>query len=455
MAGSGDLSGMALDSDRERLAVDLPLFGKLKPGPGLAQEEVAADQRRRLHGAMIALVNQSGSSAVRVRPLASAAGVSTATFYRHFANTDDCLVSAYDAVMATALRDAARAQRRESGWRSSLRAGIATLMEGVAGEPRAAGFALVDVFAAGPRARKSIGRAVGELEGLVVASFDSAPTALRPPRHLVAGMTAGVLQVARATTLTGRADELPGLADELSEWMLALPDAEVLSLLMAEGDASARGRREQHPLPAEDMPWNVGAAADDRERILWAAIRLATREGVEALTAPRVRTEARLSKRRFENCFESLDECILEAVEVVVGLASGRARRWSEEAGPWELRVSRFVLALCAQAARNRAEGRLAFLGSFATGRAGLLRREQMIGRTATALRATVPAERRPSSVASEACVAAAWHIAQADVAARRARSLPKVAPLLSYVVLAPIIGARTAASAARVESRL
>ena len=48
--------------------------------------------------------------------------------------------------------------------------------------------------------------------------------------------------------------------------------------------------------------------------------------------------------------------------------------------------------------------------------------------------------------------MAAAWHIARSDIAAGRARALPSLAPLLSYVILAPIIGARTASVAVHAE---
>src|ERR1700710_1034704 len=148
MAGSGEGSGALLDSDQSAMAVDpQPLFEKLKPGPGLPADEVIADQRRRLHGAMIALVDQSGWNTVRVRSLARAAGVSTATFYKHFVNTDDCLASTYDAVMDEVVRRASAAQRRESDWKEALRAVVTTMMETMAADPRATNLALIDIFA--------------------------------------------------------------------------------------------------------------------------------------------------------------------------------------------------------------------------------------------------------------------------------------------------------------------
>jgi AcrR family transcriptional regulator len=436
------------------LGVDLqPLFRKLKPGPGLPADQVLADQRRRLHGAMIALVDTTGWSGVRVRSLARTAGVSTSTFYKHFANADDCFASTYDAVMATALKHSAAAQRRQSDWQGSLRAAVETLMEDLANEPRAARLALLDIFSAGPSARKRIGLAVGELERLVSTSFSSAPRSVTAPRHLVAGMTAGMLRVARTTTMAGRGAELPGLAGQLGDWMVALPHPEVLSLLATPvGMATGRSRREPTPFPADDRPNPARATADDRQRLLRAAVKLAAVDGVANLTAPKLRSEAGVSRRRFEASFESVDECFLESVEMLAGDAATSAGTWSASAADWERRTCRFVLALCAQAARNRATARLAFLGIFATGRTGLLKREQMVTRTAAELRRTVPPERCPSAIVAEASVAAVWHIAQSDIAAGRARNLPSVAPLLSYVVLAPIIGPQTAAVAIQAE---
>jgi AcrR family transcriptional regulator len=455
MADSGEASGAVVESEG-RLAVDLqPLFRKLKPGPGLPADQVLADQRRRLHGAMIAVIDSAGWSGVRVRTLARAAGVSTATFYKHFANADDCLASTYDAVMATAVRHSTAAQRRQSDWQGSLRAAVATLMDDLASEPRAARLALLDVFSAGPSARKRIGLAVTELERLVGASFAEAPRSVTAPRHLVAGMTAGMLRVARTTTMAGRGDELPGLADQLSNWMLALPHPEVLSLLATPtGLATGRSRRESTPFPAvgELDRGRRRAVADDRQRLLRAAVKLAAVDGFPSLTAPKLRTEAGVSRQRFEASFDSVEECFLESVEMLAGDAAAKAGSWSAAAEDWERRTCRFVLALCAQAARNRPMARLALLGIFAPGRAGLLKRERMVGRTAAELCDTIPAEQRPSTIAAEASVAAVWHIAQSDIAAGRARNLPAVAPLLSYVVLAPIIGPRTAAVAIQAE---
>jgi AcrR family transcriptional regulator len=426
----------------------------LKPGPGLPAEQVFTDQRRRLHGATIALVDREGRDGLRVRSLARAAGVSTSTFYKHFINADECLASTYDAVMGTTMRDASAAQRRETDWRASLRATVTRLMEDFASEPRATQLVLVDIFAAGPSGRKRIGPAVAELEGLVASSFTAAPREVTPPRHLVAGMTAGLLRVARTTTLTGRATELPAFADELGGWMQSLPSPEVLSLLAPPPSRGGNSRRERNPFPAETQASTERLASDERVRLQRAVVKLAEQEGFVNLTAPRLRAEAGVSRRLYEACYESVGECYLDGIEKVARDAAASAGSWSDVGQQWEARTCRFVLGVCAQAARAHARTRLVFQGLLVAGRTGLLRRESMVTKVASTFLGTVPSASRPSPIAAEASVAATWHIAQLDVASGRSRNLPAISPLLSYVVLAPIVGPQAAAKAIKGEMR-
>lgn len=418
-------------------------FQKLKPGPSLPADEVLADQRRRLHGAMISVIGSSGWESVRVRSVARTAGVSTATFYKHFANVEDCLGSTYEAVMASAVRDSTAAQGQRSTWRDGLRSAVATLLVSLGRNESAARLALYDIFTAGPSARKRIGPGVGELEDLIASSFIRAPRPERPPRHLVTGMTAGLVRVVRTTTMAGRGSELSQFAEELADWMVSLPSSEILSLrpMAARATKVAIGLEDGQPL-------GRSPCADDRARLLRAAVRLASRDGIATLTGPRLRADAGVSRQRFDACFTDIESCLLAATESLVEEAGRRASTWSTASRDWERRTCRFVMAVCEQAACQRREAHLAFIGMLGIGSEGLLRRERMVSRSAAGLCSTVPGSRKPSPIAAEASIAAAWRIAQSDVASGRARRLPSVAPLLSYVVLAPIIGARTASEA-------
>lgn len=430
---------------RERAVEHKPLFRKLKPGPGLPAAEVVVDQRRRLHGAIFALVDGDGWESVRVRTLARTARVSTSTFYKHFPNAEQCFASAFDAVMSEALQRSVAAQRRRRDWRAALQAGVRALMEKFAREPRDARVALLDVFSAGPEARSRIGVAISELERHVTTCLRNNPKT-PAPRHLVAGMTAGMMRVARNTTAAGRGGELPDLSAELGEWMLALPDPAIVTLLRAAcppGD----GRGDRLALPPA-APENRTEGASNRERSLRAVVRIAMTDGFAALSESRVRADAGVSVSSFKAEFADLDECFLDGVETAGSEALERAVAWSSATSDWAVRTCRAVLALCVQAARDRPLARLVFLEIFAPGKVGLLRRERLVTEMSEALRETIPADVRPSPLAAEASIAAAWHIAQVDVAAGRTKELPQVAPLLSYIILTPIIGPQAATRA-------
>ena len=82
----------------------------------------------------------------------------------------------------------------------------------------------------------------------------------------------------------------------------------------------------------------------------------------------------------------------------------------------WEGGIRRAALALCGEAARSPGIARLVFVEILAPGLAGRRRREHLIAVTADRLRRGGPRERRPSGLAEEASVAAAWELIQAQL---------------------------------------
>jgi hypothetical protein len=150
----------------------------------------------------------------------------------------------------------------------------------------------------------------------------------------------------------------------------------------------------------------------------------------------------------------NIDQCFLAGIATVASDTARRAVNFPSRDGDWASRICEVLLALCDQLAQTEGLARVAFLEILTPGQTGLLCREKLIAEGAMALRSAVPPERRPSSLAAEASVAAAWHIAQADIAAGRTKQLPSIAPLFSYVVLTPIMGAAKASARIRDLSR-
>ena len=145
---------------------------------------------------------------------------------------------------------------------------------------------------------------------MIEQSFAGAPDSVPVPPLIVKGIVAGVHRVARARLLAGRAHELPGLADELLEWMLCFRCHAATSLAHLDAP-SAPVAPDAATLAMHDR----GVREDDRARILDAVARLAAREGYWQLTVPRIRAEAGVSRKRFDQHFEDVQGAFIEALE--------------------------------------------------------------------------------------------------------------------------------------------
>jgi AcrR family transcriptional regulator len=413
-----------------------PLFRKLKPGPGHGTAEVLADQRGRLQRAMVELVAQRGYPGVTVRGLSRLAGVSTRSFYKHFANTEECFASTYESLMQCALRRASAPGEAGVNWEGDLRAGLRSLLAGLAEYPKAAHFALVDSFAAGPTMPRQMRLSACEFELLLTGAFAEAPQQAALPIRTIQGIVAGVIRVARTRLLDGRDAELAGIAGELADWLISVRSAGIAdrgeTATSAPAD-SAEDQEEQNTLFATPHE----GYGDERGRVLNAVAKLAASEGYQALTAPKVRAKAGVSRRNFDAQFEDVDDCFLEAVEVLTISAATRARRRAAGGVGWERGIHQATVAFCTEIARRPALAQLAFVEILAPGRVGLIRRERLIALAAEYLRRTAPPGRRPSELAAEASVAGAWKIAQAEIVVGRGKQLRLVAPTIAGVLVA------------------
>lgn len=377
------------------------------------------------------LVADRGYDAVTVRALSKRAGVSTRTFYRHFGNVEECFGSVCESVMQSIVDRMTAISRDEP--RKDPAAFVSLVMRQVAARPGIARVVLVDGFGASPSIRARLQRVTSKIEQPLadVLELDDGP-ATGPRRQLLAGMVAGSLSVARSTAISGRTEELPTVAPQLSEWLLSLahlgarePPPRLQSV--------ARRRREDDPFPDDLRLGEVRMIGDERERLFRAAMRLAAKNRSRPLNITQIRVAAGVSRQRFDAHFDSPEECLLESIEWLATSAATRARRWAVVEEDPGRRTQRVILALCAQAARRSDLASLVFTGMANVGREGLLRRERLLSLCASELRASLPAP----TPAAQAAAAAAWQIVEFEVASGGTACLPEAAPLLADVVLA------------------
>jgi AcrR family transcriptional regulator len=435
-------------------------FVKLRPGPGRSANEVHGHQRGRLNRAVIEAVAELGYDAVTVRRVATAAGVSTRTFYQHHSSLDHCLESGYALVVNELLSELDRARVGASGGEASARRLIEAFVAKLTGDPQAARLMLVEAESAGPamavEAQRAI-RLLGERIAIGIG-FDTGGSKLPP--LLVDGLGTGVLGVARSHLLGERLAELssPGLVGALASWALAHHDSSAAQLHELDRLVNRRAAEATLAAPVSssnaDPAGGEGAAASgERSLLLTAALKLAA-GGAGSLNVASISSTAGLSKRAFCRHFPSVDDCLVEALETRSSTAFARAERNAVAGATPSRRAYRVVSSLYADLAGGHALSGASLSGLRLAGRRGADARERLTAHVARLLgRASgLPAN---GGVASVASAAALWSAIEAHGADRGAAAFDRTphTGALAYLALVPLFGNADAIAAVRDEN--
>lgn len=402
---------------------------------------------------MIELGAEDGYQAVTVRRLAKLARVSTGTFYAQFGGKEECLVSTYTTVMGQIRQGVAnaRSSRRPAG--EQLRLTVQRLLGVFSADSKAARVALVEGFDGGPAALEQIREQEAGLEEAVRGTLERRE---RPPvSPAISGwITAGCLRIARGRSLADgdvRPEELVG---KLVEWGGSYLDESAPNLAgpeervgreMGDGDLSVLGT---------ELGRGENGYGEERDLILAAVLRLAATDGYWRLSVPGIRAAAGLSRAKFNRHFRTVDDCYLAAIRTLASRYAEWMSAGEEARSDWGARVCRDVSGICAASAANPALARLVFAEVLASGVAGMRCREEMIGEFAASWRAGAPPSRRPSQLTAEATMAALWMAIAQHLERGEADRLPREAATLSFILLAPVLGASDAVGTIEEEKR-
>jgi len=386
-----------------------------------------------MFGAMIEGVAARGYEATSVAQLCRLAGVSKRTFYEQFNNKDACLFAASERIMRCASARIEAAQRTEPDWESGMRAGMRALVQGVADERHAVGLVLFALESPGARVAVREDRARLELERMVGQGFDGVPCGAALPPVLVKALAGGVERVVRQSLLDGRTGEASTLAGELAEWVLSFGSPAYFSL---EGIGSAR-------LEPEVPSWSpVGPRVGSTgARILRGAGEVVAQVGYSRLSAGRIARVAGLREDEVWAAYESMQECFLDALDLVGFEALLSAVKASRGDGDSLAGVYRGIRALMERVAGDPALRAVLFEECSGVGPAGLERRERLLRACTELLAKAVAPLCAPSEVALEASAGAVWSVVHHHVLHDSAHLLPGLAAYMAYAALAPLVG--------------
>jgi AcrR family transcriptional regulator len=377
-----------------------PPVGKLAPGMRLPREVVAAHQRERLITAMLELTARNGYGETSVADVLARARVSRAAFYEHFTDREDCLLGALGELYARYDAETAVAWRRPGlDGRARLRAAIERFAEQAVDWPAAMRVALADSLCAGARAVELVDHGAGEAARGIVAALDVAGAGHGPISDVLArGLAGGVRHVVYAALRDGGEVEPGALGDELAGWMEACAGGSGDGGEVAGGESGGRrGRREgaresavgakgAATLSPSDFlvagAGDLGDAGDGTEpgrddargRIVAAVIEaLCEGEGgYAALTHREIALRARISYNTLYKHFPGKRDAFLAAVDRIVA----QLAQATLAGGGLDGAIGAFAGFL----AENPVLGRIALLDVYGAGRAGIERRDALIG---------------------------------------------------------------------------
>lgn len=407
---------------------------------------MAANQRERLLAAITDLTHERGYWATTVADVLARAAVSRASFYQLFDNREHCMLAAYDTHVTRVHGDTLSAYRTPAlTGRDRLHAALERIFQHVVSWPAAARLSTSEISAvgtAGLKRREQTATVCARALASAMREIVDRLVSLTVTRAIVGGIS----RVIYTRVRDERERELPGMTEELIDWMLTY-DSEVSGETEeACGEEAPVIRTQSVPFTLTNIPTPEGTLGRGvpRERILAAIADLAREGGYQAMTYRDIATTAQVSLTTFYKNFASKQEAFLAVFDVVCEhlrqIVDG-----ARHAAPDSTRaVHDSLIAVLDAFARDPDAARLAMLEVLLTGRPGRERSDEVLRQVEEGLKSRLAATMgRPITYE---LVTGAISDMLCDYAINdRLAQLPALGPELSYIALAPFVGAGAA----------
>jgi AcrR family transcriptional regulator len=417
---------------------------------GLRREQIERSQEARLRAAMVRSVAEHGYPKTTIRGLAALAGVSPNAFYELYGSKEDCFLATHDAIAHVAIEHVANAHEAAGeDWRERLHAAFAAFIETVLAEPQSAYLAVVETHSVGAKALEHQQRALEQHERMMRHSFNLAPHGQHVSDTTIKAIVSGTRSIVYHHLSAGHPQRLRTLAQPLAEWALSYHTAVDATAL----EPTAVGTRAMGRGPSRDRrsPGN-GARMSPRERLMRAVVALSAEKGYSALTVPAITSAAGVSNATFYEQFRNKHEAFIACYELASRLALGETLASYQAAASWPEAIRASLHALLNFIAAHPQFARLSLFEVLAAGPSA---REHAMRRSDGFSALLDPgfglSAEPPPRIVSALIVGGTWGVIQHHITHGATERLTELTPALSYVALAPFIGA---AEAARVAGR-
>lgn len=423
-------------------------LAKLKPGPGRPAADVADHQRARIQQATIEIVAERGYEAVTVREIARLAGVSTKAFYQNFASKEQAFRDTLEEIARGLCGHlAAQGHLEVASRRDRMRQVIQTVIDELAGDPRAASLILIESHVAGPDTMQRLRLVDRSIKDSIAQSLGLEHDENQPSSRVVDGIVSGLLSLVRSRLLAGREREIPQLVDPLTLWAVSYVDSasprlreidRAISPSVQNGDTS--GDREWTTGRVEAPPGNLAL-------LLSATAKLTASNGLHGLEVRHILAAAGVRRRAFYSNFASAEDCFVATLELQMKRVLAHVSGAREVGNGLAENTYQAVSSLCDQIAQDQVLANFCFGDLSLSGRKAMRCRERFLTDLGSSIGGG-DSKTVSDEVFGEASASALWNVIHNEVMAGRANQLPRVAGTLAYLVLAPSMGASAAIEA-------
>lgn len=417
---------------------------RLPPGRSGNLDAARREQRERLLAAAVASTAEKGFDATSVEDLLQVSGVSRATFYDQFDDKLDCLRAAEQEIVDGAIAVTASQLGREGDLMVRGRAGLDAFLRLVAGQPLAARMCLIEAYAAGDPGMKPVREAIAQITELGRAAFDQASGRGPMPLELVRGIVGGFYQVIYTRLLAHREQELPGLAGPLWDWAMSFPPP-----------PRALRRPGRLLVAAPVPPAPPFAAYSVEQRIIRGLAAAVAEKGYPATTIADIAAAASISQTTFYEYFDGKAEALAAALDSTGAQLQAAALPPARRTGSWRGTVRIGFEEACGFFAAEPTLAQLRMVAVYSAGPEAIALRDQAgVEIVRSLLSPAITGAPAVPELVVEATVGAILGILFEAVRSGRPDDLPKLAPVLTYLTLAPFVGAEEACEVANGRGR-
>jgi AcrR family transcriptional regulator len=186
----------------------------------LSRKELEDHQRRRIVEAASGVFAKRGYQAATIENIVSAAKIGVGSFYAHFDGKEECLLAAYEEIVAEARRRIEATMPASGGWPRRALCALHELLALIAAEPLKARLALVEIQTGGPVA---LGRYGETLESVIEAlrgGRSVVAVSPAPPETQEAAIANGLAWLLARRLVRGEGKEVPRLFEEMAALVL-------------------------------------------------------------------------------------------------------------------------------------------------------------------------------------------------------------------------------------------